>query len=100
MFNGEAYESRRRRQLLQTTGRRVTEVANWVKIILLKNALKFFFQFEMFPRTALKYLLVAALTMLTAWSQYHKTVYFGNLLPFHGNPVILFYKAILPWKLQ
>jgi hypothetical protein len=58
-----------------------------------------FFQFEMFPRTALKYLLVAALTMLAAWGQCYKSFHRGNVPPFHGNPVILYYKAMLPWKL-
>jgi hypothetical protein len=28
-----------------------------------------------------------------------KKIYRGNLPPFHGNTVILCYKAILPWKL-
>ncbi len=31
--------------------------------------------------------------------QCHKTFYRGNLPPFHGNTVILCYKAILPLKL-
>jgi hypothetical protein len=30
--------------------------------------------------------------------QCYKTFYRGNLPPFHGNTVILCYKAILPWK--
>ncbi len=30
------------------------------------------------------------------WAQYHKTFYRGNLLPFHGNTVILCYKAVQP----
>ncbi len=29
--------------------------------------------------------------------QCYKTFYHGNLLPFHGNTIILCYKAILPW---
>ncbi len=29
--------------------------------------------------------------------QCYKTFYCGNLLPFHGNIIILYYKAILPW---
>jgi hypothetical protein len=33
------------------------------------------------------------------WGQCYKTCYRGNLLPFHGNTVNLYYKAILPWKL-
>jgi hypothetical protein len=33
------------------------------------------------------------------WGQCYKTFYRGNLPPFHGNTVILCYKAILPWKL-
>jgi hypothetical protein len=33
------------------------------------------------------------------WGQGYKTFYRGNLPPFHGNTVILCYKAILPWKL-
>ncbi len=32
--------------------------------------------------------------------QCYKTFYRSNLPPFHGNTVILCYKAILPWKLQ
>ncbi len=31
------------------------------------------------------------------WGQCYKTFYRGNLLPFHGNTIILCYKAILPW---
>jgi hypothetical protein len=31
------------------------------------------------------------------WGQCYKTFYRGNLLPFHGNTGILFYKATLPW---
>ncbi len=30
------------------------------------------------------------------WSQCYKTFYHGNLPPFHGDTVILCYKAILP----
>ncbi len=29
--------------------------------------------------------------------QCYKTFYCSNLLPFHGNTIILCYKAILPW---
>jgi len=29
--------------------------------------------------------------------QCYKTFYHGNLLPFHGNTIILCYKATLPW---
>jgi hypothetical protein len=29
----------------------------------------------------------------------YKTFYRSNLPPFHGNTIILCYKAILPWKL-
>jgi hypothetical protein len=29
--------------------------------------------------------------------QCYKTFYRGNLLPFHGNIIILCYKATLPW---
>ncbi len=31
------------------------------------------------------------------WGHRNKTFYRGNLLPFHGNTIILCYKAILPW---
>jgi hypothetical protein len=31
------------------------------------------------------------------WGQCYKTFYHGNLLPFHGNTIILCYQAILPW---
>ncbi len=31
------------------------------------------------------------------WGQCYKTFYRSNLLPFHGNTIILCYKAILPW---
>jgi hypothetical protein len=31
--------------------------------------------------------------------QCYKTFYRGNLPPFHGNTIILCYKAILLWKL-
>jgi hypothetical protein len=31
------------------------------------------------------------------WGQCYKTFYHDNLLPFHGNTIILCYKAILPW---
>jgi len=30
-------------------------------------------------------------------AQCYKTLYCGKLLPFHGNTIILCYKAILPW---
>jgi hypothetical protein len=32
--------------------------------------------------------------------QCYKTFYCGNLPPFHGNTIILCYKARLAWKLQ
>ena len=31
------------------------------------------------------------------WAQCNKTLYRSKLLPFHGNTIILCYKAILPW---
>ncbi len=31
-----------------------------------------------------------------SWGQCYKTLYHGNLPPFHGNTVVLRYKAILP----
>jgi len=31
------------------------------------------------------------------WAQCYKTLYRGNLLPFHGPTLILCYKATLPW---
>jgi hypothetical protein len=31
-----------------------------------------------------------------SWGKCYKTFYRGNLPPFHGNIVILYYKAILP----
>ncbi len=34
------------------------------------------------------------------WDQCYKTFYCGNLPPFHGNTVILCFKARVPWKLQ
>ncbi len=34
---------------------------------------------------------------LETWGQCYKTFYRSNLLPFHGNTIILGYKAILPW---
>jgi hypothetical protein len=32
-----------------------------------------------------------------SWAQCYKTLYRGLLPPFHGNTIILCYKAILPW---
>jgi hypothetical protein len=34
------------------------------------------------------------------WGQCYKNFYRGNLPPFHGNTIILCYKAILPMKLH
>ncbi len=43
--------------------------------------------------------LLLAHTHVTTWGQSYKTFYHGNVLPFHGNAIILCYKAILPWQL-
>ncbi len=40
---------------------------------------------------------LVVLRVNTCRAQCYKTFYHGNLLPFHGNTIILCYKAILPW---
>jgi hypothetical protein len=39
------------------------------------------------------------MSLVGSWYKSYKTVYRGNLPPFHGNTIILCYKAVLPWKL-
>jgi hypothetical protein len=41
----------------------------------------------------------SASSALDLWAQCYKTVYRSNLPPFHGNTLILCYKAALPWYL-